>query len=86
MYATYEQEKAKIDFRLIFNDEPNNYRFTNTEHLKLVNKYGLYCGDVSKAIRLSELHTQIQLEAATCGIDLDDNSLIKLIGDNYYGG
>lgn len=81
MNSAYEHEKSKIEFRMIFNDEPSNYRFSNTEHLKLVNKYGLYCGNVSQAIQLSDLHTKIQLESSVCGIDLDDNSLIKLLGD-----
>ncbi|WP_431785871.1 hypothetical protein [Paenibacillus lactis] len=83
MNAIYELEKAKIDFYMIFNEKSDNYNFANTEHIKLVNRYGLYCEDVAQAIELANLHTKIQLDSATCGVVLDDSVLFSLIGNGF---
>lgn len=87
MGAIYEQEKARIEFRVIFNEEPDKHEheFSNIENLILVNRYGLYCGDISEAIELTKLHRKIQLQASSLGVELEDDVLVKLIGGNYFG-
>ncbi|OMD66900.1 hypothetical protein [Paenibacillus odorifer] len=59
MNATYEQEKAYLEFRMIFNEEPSNHQILNLRHMKLVTEYGKHTGDIEKSLKLVAVHLSI---------------------------
>lgn len=82
----YELEKAKIKFKMIFNDDVENHTYTNTRSLQLVNQYGMIAGNLQKAIEyadLADLHLKLQSDSARCGVYIEDDAFIELLRSNY---
>lgn len=72
-------EEAKNKFKMIFNKDADNYRFSGVEHINLVSEYGLHLGDLKKSIDMITTHLNVQEAFAKSGHILDDGQVLDII-------
>ncbi|OME55482.1 hypothetical protein BSK59_13480 [Paenibacillus odorifer] len=77
MNAVYEQEKACLEFRMIFNEEPSNHQVLNLRHMKLVTEYGKHTGNIEESLKLAATHLSIYEKARLDSFD--EQEIINMI-------
>lgn len=74
-----KHEEAKNKFKMIFNEDAENYQFAGADHVNLVAEYGLHLGDLKRSVSMVDLHLKIQENFALSGVNLDDDKIRDII-------
>lgn len=77
MYLKHEEAKSK--FKMIFDEDAENYRFAGADHINMVAEYGKCFGDLKKSIEMVNTHINIQNEFFKAGINVGDEELQEMI-------
>lgn len=77
--ASIEVERAKVEYKMIFNEDADEHNFVDVYHIGLVTSYGKIFGELEKSREMASLHIKLHDSFYRVGIHLDYYQIINMI-------
>jgi hypothetical protein len=77
--ASIEVERAKVEYKMIFNEDADEHNLFDLYHIGLVTSYGKLFGELEKSREMASLHMKLSNSFSQVGINLDDYQIINMI-------